>query len=122
MASRKKLRERSDATLGDILDNPGRIVSPSDLASAGVVGSYSTIKSWVDKGWLPEPHRLPNGQKYWTGGEIGDALGHRPLDDDAKSSGTSDPQVADDAEAVEANAAKKAANADEETAAEEEAA
>lgn len=77
MASRKKLRERSDATLGDILDNPGMMVTPSDLASAGVTGSYSTIKAWVDRGWLPKPYRLPNGQEYWTGGQIADALGRR---------------------------------------------
>ena len=77
MPSKKRLCQRSDATLGDILDNPGRMVSPSDLASAGVIGSYSTIKAWVDRGWLPKPHRLPNGQKYWTGGQIANALGRR---------------------------------------------
>jgi hypothetical protein len=100
MPSKKRLCERSDATLGDITNNRGRMVSPSDLAAAGVVGSYSTINVWVDKGWLPEPHRLPNGQKYWMGGEIADALGRRPIESDVKSSGTSDPQVADIAEAA----------------------
>jgi hypothetical protein len=80
MPSTKRLCERSDATLGDILDNPGRKVSPSDLASAGVVGSYSTINDWIEKGWLPEPYRLPNGQIYWTGGQITmPAGGSRPL-------------------------------------------
>ena len=77
MPSKKKLRERSNTTLGDILDNPSAMVTPSDLASAGITESYSTIKAWVDRGWLPEPHRLPNGQVYWTGGQIADALGRR---------------------------------------------
>ena len=70
MPSKKKLSERSDATLGDILKNPERIVTPSDLASAGVVRSYSTIKEWVRRGWLSEPHEFPNGHKFWFGREI----------------------------------------------------
>lgn len=70
MPSRKKLSERSDTTLEDIFKNPGRIVTPSDLASAGVVGSYSTISEWVRKGWLPKPHEFPNGHKFWFGREI----------------------------------------------------
>ena len=70
MASKKKLRERSNATLGDILSNPDRKVTPSDLAAAGIIGSYSTISEWLRKGWLPEPHRLPNGQFFWLGCQI----------------------------------------------------
>ena len=74
MPSSKKLSERSDATLDDILKNPGRMVTPSDLASARIVRSYSTIGDWVRKKWLPEPHQLPNGRKYWLGNEIAAAL------------------------------------------------
>ncbi len=74
MPSKKKLSQRSDATLAEILQNPGRMVTPSDLASAGIVRSYSTIGVWVRKKWLPEPHELPNGRKYWLGDEIATAL------------------------------------------------
>ncbi len=74
MPSKKKLSQRSDATLDDILKNPGRMVTPSDLASARIVRSYSTIGDWVRKKWLPEPHQLPNGRKYWLGDEIAAAL------------------------------------------------
>ena len=74
MPSKKKLSQRSDATLGDILQNPERMVTPSDLASARIVRSYSTIGDWVRKNWLPQPHELPNGRKYWMGHEIAAAL------------------------------------------------
>lgn len=74
MPSKKKLSERSEATLGQILKNPDQMVTPSDLASARVVKSYSTISEWVRKEWLPEPHQLPNGRKYWLGREIAAAL------------------------------------------------
>ena len=70
MASKKKLCERSNATLGDILSNPDRKVTPADLASAGIVGSYSTMHDWIRKGWLAEPYELPNGQKFWFGRQI----------------------------------------------------
>ena len=73
MPSIKKLSERSTATLADIT-KPGCMVSPSDLASAGIVRSYSGIRDWIDKGWLPPPHELPNGRKFWTGEEIAEAL------------------------------------------------
>ena len=72
----KKLRERSDATLTDVT-TPGRLVSPSDLAAAGVVRSYSGIKDWVAKGWLMKPRQLPNGRLYWLGEEIAAALRRR---------------------------------------------
>ena len=65
----KKLRERSNATLADVTQ-PGRMVTPSDLAAAGVVGSYSSIRDWIEKGWLPPPRELPNGRIYWTGDKI----------------------------------------------------
>ena len=78
MPSRKKLSERSNATLGDILKHPDRKVGPSDLASAGICGSYSTLGAWIEKGWLPEPHIMPNGQKFWFGSEIAAALGLGP--------------------------------------------
>ncbi len=71
----KKLRERSQANLADVTQ-PGRMVTPSDLAAAGVVRSYSGIRDWVDKGWLPPPHELPNGRKYWTGEQIEEVLNH----------------------------------------------
>ena len=81
MASKKKLRERSNATLGDILSNPDQKVTPSDLAAAGIIGSYSTIIEWERKGWLPEAYRLPNGQKFWFGRQIG----RRPSDGEVGS-------------------------------------
>ena len=74
MPSKKKLRERSNATLGEILDNPDRMVTPSDLAASNVVRSYTGITEWVRKGWLPKPHELPNGRKYWLGRDIAQAL------------------------------------------------
>ena len=77
MPSSKKLSERSDATLGDILSNPDRKVTPADLASAGIVRSYSTITDWVRKGWLAEPRRLPNGQKFWLGYEVAPVVQRR---------------------------------------------
>ena len=40
-----------------------------------ICGSYSTLGAWIEKGWLPEPHIMPNGQKFWFGSEIADALG-----------------------------------------------
>ena len=73
---RKKLRERSNATLADVT-TPGRMVGPADLASAGVVRSYSGINEWVRKGWLPIPQRLPNGREYWTGEQIAETVGRR---------------------------------------------
>lgn len=73
---RKKLRDRSDATLADVTA-PGVMVSPADLAAAGLVRSYSGINDWVRKGWLPAPHRLPNGRKYWTGEEIAESVTQR---------------------------------------------
>ncbi len=77
MPSSKKLSERSDATLGDILSNPNRKVTPADLASAGIVESYSTIIEWERKGWLPEAYRLPNGQKIWLGHQIAPVVQRR---------------------------------------------
>ena len=69
----KKLRERSDATLADVTQ-AGKMVRPSDLAAAGVVQSYSTIREWIRKGWLPPPRELPNGYFYWTGEQIAEVL------------------------------------------------
>ena len=46
---RKKLRERSNVTLGDILSSPDRAFSVADMASAGILGSYSTATYWVDR-------------------------------------------------------------------------
>ena len=76
---RKKLRERSDATLARVT-TPGCMVRPADLAAAGVVRSYSGINEWVRKKWLPPPRRLPNGGMYWFGETIADALARRPAE------------------------------------------
>ena len=73
----KKLRDRSLANLAEVL-MPGRMVSPADLASAGIVRSYSGIRDWVRKGWLPEPKELPNGRIYWTGEQIAETVIRRP--------------------------------------------
>ena len=75
MPSKKKLSERSSVTFGEILSNPDEIYTSADLASARIVGSYTTIKSWVEKGWLPKPRVFPNGVKYWTGRELAARLG-----------------------------------------------
>ncbi len=77
MPSRKKLRERSNATLGEILSSPDRMVTPSDLAASGVVRSYTGQAEWVRKGWLDKPHELPNGRKFWFGHQIADAVRRR---------------------------------------------
>ena len=76
----KKLRERSDATLADVTQ-PGRMVTPSDLAAAGVVRSYSSLRDWIRKGWLPPPPReLPNGRQYWTGEQIAESRALNPCE------------------------------------------
>ncbi len=73
----KKLRERSNATLADVMQ-PGRMVTPSDLAAAGIVRSYSSLRDWIRKGWLPPPSELPNGRKYWTGEQIAESRALNP--------------------------------------------
>ncbi len=73
----KKLRERSNATLADVTQ-PGRMVTPSDLAAAGVVRSYSSLRDWIKKGWLPAPRELPNGRQYWTGEQIAESRALNP--------------------------------------------
>jgi hypothetical protein len=72
----KKLSERSRASLADVT-TPGHMVCPADLASAGIIGSYSGIRDWIRKGWIAPPRKLPNGRMYWTGENIVDALRHR---------------------------------------------
>ncbi len=90
-----KLSERSNATLADVTTT-GRMVTPADLASAGVCRSYTSLQEWTRKGWLPEPHTLPNGRIYWLGEEIAAALsersgrGHRR----ARANAASDPGIA----------------------------
>ena len=76
MPSQKKLSERSNATFADVT-TPVRAVSPSDLASAGIIGSYSGINDWIRKGWLPRPIELPNGRKIWTGEVIAEMINRR---------------------------------------------
>ncbi len=73
----KKLCERSNATLADVTQ-PGRMVTPSDLAAAGVVRSYSSLRDWIKKGWLPAPRELPNGRQYWTGEQIAESRALNP--------------------------------------------
>ncbi len=73
----KKLRERSNATLADVTQ-PGVMVTPSDLAAAGVVKSYSSLRDWIRKGWLPQPRELPNGRMYWTGEQIAESRALNP--------------------------------------------
>ncbi len=75
----KKLRERSNATLADVMQ-PGRMVTPSDLAAAGIVRSYSSLRDWIKKGWLPPPRELPNGRQYWTGEQIAESRALNPCD------------------------------------------
>ncbi len=73
----KKLRERSNATLADVTQ-PGRMVTPSNLAAAGIVKSYSSLRDWIKKGWLPPPRELPNGRQYWTGEQIAESRALNP--------------------------------------------
>ena len=75
----KKLCERSTATLADVTQ-PGVMVTPSDLAAAGLVRSYSTIRDWIKKGWLPPPHELANGRQYWTGEQIAESRALNPCE------------------------------------------
>ncbi len=84
MPSKKKLSERSEATLGEIFANPNKAFTIPDLASAGVLGSYSTMKNWLDRGWFPPPHELPNGRKIWLGSEIAAALRRRSAQPEGK--------------------------------------
>ena len=77
----KKLRERSSATLADVTQ-PGKMVTPSDLAAAGLVQSYSSLRDWIRKGWLPPPRKLPNGRQYWTGEQIADSRALNPCEAD----------------------------------------
>ena len=74
---RKKLRERSDVTLRIILSSPDRAFSVADMASAEILGSFTTMNSWLDRGWFPSPIELPNGRKVWLGSEIAAALRRR---------------------------------------------
>ena len=77
----KKLRERSTATLADVTQS-GRMVTPSDLAAAGVVRSYSSLRDWIRKGWLPPPRELPNGRIYWLGEQIAGSRALAPCEAD----------------------------------------
>ena len=79
MPSKKKLRERSSVMLGDILANPGMMVTPSALASSGLIQSYSGMHDWIENGWLDEPYVLPNGRLYWLGSQIADTLERRTV-------------------------------------------
>ena len=65
-----KLAARSSFTLTDLLANPDQLVCPADLASLGIVGSYTTLWRWLKKGEFPQPIPMPGNRKRWMGREI----------------------------------------------------
>lgn len=67
----RSLKGKSTKTFGDFQRDPESLVTPADLVSAQVAGSYSSIYRLVDAGEIPKPFSLPgSGRIAWIAGDI----------------------------------------------------
>ena len=79
----RRLGSRSTMTLRYMQEHPEILVSPQDMASAGVgPGSYQALAYWIFKQKVPPPIRLPNGRLKWVARKLLKHLG-LPIEDGA---------------------------------------
>ncbi len=79
----RRLGSGSTMTLRYMQENPETLVSPQDMASAGIgPGSYQALAYWVFMGEVPPPIRLPNGRLKWRARDLLKRLG-LPIEDGA---------------------------------------
>lgn len=70
-----RIKPTQSCTIDDMRSRPGMLITPSDLAGAGIVSNYATLNRWLSAGALPQPFKTPGGGLRWRAGDILDALG-----------------------------------------------
>jgi hypothetical protein len=67
----QRISTKSNCTVDAMRANPGALVAPTDLHAAGLIpSSYSALKRWRERGWLPAPIIQPNGFLRWRAGDV----------------------------------------------------
>ena len=79
-----RIRPNPSITIDDMRERPGMLVTPADLAGAGIVSNYPTLERWIARGGLPRPFRTPSGRQLrWRAGDVLAALGMLELSQEA---------------------------------------